>query len=179
MNPGIAHAIAMNVNLIWAQSANGIIGHQGSMPWHLPEDLAHFKTLTLNHPVIMGRKTWDSLPERFRPLPKRRNIVVTRQANWADQHPGAIQAESIQAALSPALLGEGVDEVWVMGGGEIYAQCLPFATRAEVTEIHGEWAGDTPAPQLRPSEWRQVHRETHTAANGLRFDFVSHIRIAG
>lgn len=169
----------MNVNLIWAQSGNGIIGHQGSMPWHLPEDLAHFKALTLNHPVIMGRKTWDSLPERFRPLPKRRNIVVTRQADWASRHPGAFQAESIQAALSPARLGEAVSEVWVMGGGEIYTQCLPFATRAEVTEIHGDWTGDTKAPELKPNEWREVNRESHTAANGLRFDFVTHLRISG
>ena len=166
----------MRIHLIWAQSSNGIIGHQGTMPWHLPEDLAHFKALTLNHPVIMGRKTWDSLPERFRPLPKRRNIVVTRQADWGAQHPGAVQARSIPEALSAELLGPDVTEVWVMGGGEIYAQCLPLAHRVEVTEIHGEWPGDTHAPTLSPSQWREVHRESHTATNGLRFDFVRHER---
>lgn len=167
----------MNINLIWAQSTNGIIGQDGTMPWHLPEDLAHFRALTLSHPVIMGRKTWDSLPERFRPLPKRTNIVVTRQADWAPHHPAVRRADSVAAALSPQLVGADVNEVWVIGGGQIYQQCLPFATRAEVTEIHGDFAGDTRAPSLDPRQWQEVSREAHTSSAGLRFDFVSHRRV--
>lgn len=167
----------MNIHLIWAQSTNGVIGLDGAMPWHLPEDLAHFRALTLSHPVIMGRKTWDSLPPRFRPLPKRTNIVVTRQAHWQVDHPDVRRADSVTAALSADVLGPGVNEVWVMGGGQIYEQCLPLATRAEVTEIHREVAGDTHAPRLDPSEWQEVRREPHTSADGLRFDFVSFRRI--
>src|SRR5690606_18681852 len=100
------------VGLIWAESIGGVIGYQGAMPWHLPEDLAHFKDLTMGSPVIMGRKSWDALPERFRPLPGRQNIVVTRQADW--QADGADVAHSVSAALELAA-ASAADEVWVIG----------------------------------------------------------------
>ena len=158
----------MQINLIYARADNGIIGKDGVMPWHLPEDLAHFKELTQGRPVIMGRKTWDSLPERFRPLPDRINIVVTRQEVW--QQEGAKPATSLEDALQIA--GQSADTVWVMGGAQIYAQALPLAHRVEVTEIHREFEGDVYAPPLGP-EWKEIARSNQVAANGLSFSFVT------
>jgi dihydrofolate reductase len=160
----------MQLGLIYARSRNGVIGAQGTLPWHLPEDLAHFKALTQGCPVIMGRKTWDSLPARFRPLPGRRNIVVTRQPGW--QAEGAERAASLQEAV---MLCEGVPRAWVIGGAQLYAQALPLAHTAEVTEIDRDYEGDAFAPTL-PSHWVEVRREPHTAANGLPFAFVSYVR---
>ena len=160
----------MQINLIYARAANGVIGKDGVMPWHLPEDLAHFKRLTQGHPVIMGRKTWDSLPPRFRPLPGRSNIVITRQADW--QADGALPATSLQDAL--ALCGDA-QELWVMGGAQIYALAEPLASRIEVTEITQEFDGDAFAPTLG-SDWLETAREAHTAASGLGFSFVTYRR---
>ena len=160
----------MQINLIYARAANGVIGKDGVMPWHLPEDLAHFKRLTQGHPVIMGRKTWNSLPPRFRPLPGRSNIVITRQADW--QADGALPATSLQDAL--ALCGDA-QELWVMGGAQIYALAEPLASRIEVTEITQEFDGDAFAPTLG-SDWLETAREAHTAASGLGFSFVTYRR---
>ncbi|MBU4422804.1 MULTISPECIES: dihydrofolate reductase [unclassified Acidovorax] len=162
----------MEVALIYARAANGVIGRDGSMPWHLPEDLAHFKRLTLGHPVIMGRKTWDSLPERFRPLPGRTNIVITRQTDWHEN--GVQRASSLREALQ---FCASSDTVWVMGGAQIYAQALPLAHRVEVTEIAQNFDGDAHAPVLGP-EWVEAARENHTSASGLPFSFVSYVRAA-
>ena len=156
------------LHLIFARAANGVIGKDGGLPWHLPEDLAHFKRLTSGHPVVMGRKTWDSLPPKFRPLPGRTNIVVTRQAGWQAQ--GAVRAASLADAL--ALCPEDAD-AWVIGGAEIYRQALPLARTAVVTEIGAEFEGDAHAPQFGP-QWRETAREPHTAANGLAFSFVTY-----
>ena len=136
-------------------------------PWHLPEDLAHFKRVTLGQPVIMGRKTWDSLPPKFRPLPGRLNIVVTRQSNW--QAEGALRAGSIEEAMR---LCADVADAWIMGGAEIYRQAEPLASTAVVTEIDADFEGDAFAPTLSP-KWREVQRESHQAANGLRYSFVT------
>ncbi len=169
----------MNINLIWAQTRNGVIGHHGAMPWHIPEDLAHFRAVTQDHPVIMGRKTWDSLPERFRPLPRRRNIVLTRQPNWGSELTNVLKANSIESAIKPQIVGSGVKEVWVIGGGQIYQQYLGRAARAEVTEIDADMNGDTLAPTLSPKEWLEIGREHHVSPSGLAFDFVSYRRISG
>ena len=163
----------MQLTLIYARAANGVIGANGTMPWHLPEDLAHFKALTQGHPVIMGRKTWDSLPPRFRPLPGRTNIVVTRQGDW--QAEGAVRTDSLEAALQQAALHS--EQVWVMGGAQIYAQALPLAQRIEVTEIAQNVDGDAYAPVLGP-EWTEAAREDHTSASGLPFSFVRYVRAA-
>lgn len=163
----------MEIALIYARAANGVIGHNGTMPWHLPEDLAHFKQLTQGHPVVMGRKTWDSLPARFRPLPGRTNIVVTRQADW--HQTGAQRAHSLRDALSLAEQTSPV--VWVMGGAQIYAQALPLATRVEVTEIARDYEGDAHAPQLGP-EWVETARQHHVSAGGLPFSFATFERRA-
>ena len=139
------------------------------MPWHLPEDLAHFKSLTLGQPVIMGRKTWDSLPTRFRPLPGRTNIVITRQANWAAT--GASTAASLASALA---LCESAENVWIIGGAEIYALAEPLASSAEVTEIHADFDGDAFAPKLGP-RWRESARSSRmVSSKGLAFSFVSY-----
>ena len=156
------------INLIYARAANGVIGNNNTMPWHLPEDLAHFKHLTHGHPVIMGRKTWDSLPPRFRPLPGRTNVVITRQADWHAH--GAAAACSLTAALS--MCGQA-DEVWVIGGAQIYAQAEPFAERIEATEIAKDFEGDAFAPELGPL-WTETAREDHQSSTGLKFSFVTY-----
>ncbi|WP_309678468.1 dihydrofolate reductase [Polaromonas sp.] len=160
----------MHINMIWARAANGVIGKDNVMPWHLPEDMAHFKALTQGWPVIMGRKTWDSLPPRFRPLPGRVNIVVTRQAGW--QAAGAVPAASLPDALR---LSANAQEVWVMGGAQIYAQAEPLAHRIEVTEIAQDFEGDAYAPALGAS-WIEMARTSHTSTNGLAFSFVTYTR---
>ena len=160
----------MKLHLIFARARNGVIGKDNQMPWHLPEDLAHFKQVTQGHPVIMGRKTWDSLPPRYRPLPGRRNIVITRQAHW--QADGATCAASLAQAL--ALCGDASD-AWVIGGAEIYRLAEPLATTAVVTEIDADFEGDALAPDLGP-QWQPQARECHRASNGLSFSFVTYRR---
>ncbi len=160
----------MRLHLIFARAANGVIGNQGTLPWHLPEDLAHFKRTTLGCPVIMGRKTWDSLPPKFRPLPGRMNVVITRQPGW--QAEGASVAYSLQQAVA---LCEAQPDAWVIGGAQIYAQALPLASSAEITEIALDAAGDAYAPRFGP-EWQETRRESHVSANGLAYQFVTLIQ---
>ena len=161
----------LHLHLIYARAANGVIGRDNAMPWHLPEDMAHFKQLTQGHPVIMGRKTWDSLPPRFRPLPGRTNIVVTRQPGW--QADGALRAGNLEEAI--ALCPADATIAWVIGGAQIYAQALPLAQRVEVTEIARDFDGDAHAPTLGP-EWVEAERSHHVSSQGLPFSFVSYVR---
>ncbi len=160
----------MKINMIFARSANGVIGKDNAMPWHLPEDLAHFKKLTFGCPVIMGRKTWDSLPPKFRPLPGRTNIVITRQPDW--QAEGAQTAASLQDAL---VLCQATHDVWIIGGAQIYAQAEPLANRVEVTYVDQDFAGDAFAPTLG-SQWVQSHREEHVSLTGLNFSFITYVK---
>jgi dihydrofolate reductase len=164
----------MQINLIWAEAHNHVIGLNGKMPWHLPEDLAHFKRMTLGYPVIMGRKTWDSLPPRFRPLPDRMNIVISRQVDFLAGQVGiALQvASSLQAALDMA---SQHTNVWVIGGAQIYAQALLLASKIVVTEIDADFAGDAFAPELG-SDWVETQREAHVAASGLHLAFVTYAK---
>jgi dihydrofolate reductase len=159
------------VNLILARAANGVIGLNNTLPWHLPEDMAHFKALTLGHPVVMGRKTWDSLPAKFRPLPGRRNIVVTRNPDWHDS--GAERAGSLHEALRMCAHAQ---EVFVIGGAQIYAEALPLAQRAYITEIANTFEGDAFFPPLPERAWIQTLREPHVSASGLPFAFVTYER---
>jgi dihydrofolate reductase len=168
-----AFMTAQRIGLIWAQARGGVIGKGGVMPWHLPEDLAHFKRTTLSHPVIMGRKTWDSLPPRFRPLPGRDNIVVTRQPDWHEI--GVQRASSLREALQKI---EHFERVWVIGGAQIYAQALPLADEVVVTEIDADFDGDAFAPTLGP-EWREVAREPLVGAGGTPMAFVTYCRAQG
>lgn len=159
----------MNLHLIFARARNGAIGKNGTMPWHLPEDLAHFKRVTLGHPVIMGRKTWDSLPTRFRPLPGRQNIVITRQAGWLQ--PGVEVVHSLEDALAGVRANPATTDAWIIGGAEIYRQALPLARTAVVTEIDADFEGDAFAPQF-DTGWTGTPGEWQSAASGLRYRFV-------
>lgn len=160
--------------LIWAQTTTGVIGGQGDIPWHIPGEQRRFKELTLGGTVIMGRKTWDSLPERVRPLPGRDNIVVTRSDGFAA--PGARVAHSVEAALE---LAEPGTQAWCMGGGELYAQMIALASRLEVTEVDVDAAGDAFAPPIG-ADWRQASVDPphgwHESPAGLRYRFLSYLR---
>jgi dihydrofolate reductase len=161
------------LGLVWAQSTSGVIGRGGDIPWRVPEDLAHFKRVTLGHPVLMGRLTWDSLPSAVRPLPGRRNIVLTRQAGFAAD--GAEVLGSIEQALASV---EGAPEAWVIGGGQIYAQALGHARRCEVTEVDVDIPRDDDdalAPVL-DEEWVGESDEWQVSRSGLRFRFHSYSR---
>lgn len=160
------------IGLVWAQARGGVIGHGGVMPWHLPEDLAHFKRTTLSYPVVMGRKTWDSIPARFRPLPGRRNVVITRQESW--QAAGAERAVDLDDALR---LAADAEQVWVIGGGQIFRAALPRADILVVTQIDADFAGDTHAPLIGP-QWRRVASEALTSASGLPLRFETWRRAA-
>jgi dihydrofolate reductase len=149
------------ITLVVAAAKNGVIGSNGAIPWRLPEDLRRFKALTLGHTVVMGRKTWDSLPPRNRPLPGRRNVVVTRDAGW--------HAEGAEtAALDAALQGD----VFVIGGAELYRAVLGLADRIELTQIHRDFDGDA-LFTFDHSEWRETLREDHVSADGLAYSFVT------
>jgi dihydrofolate reductase len=153
------------IYLVAAVAANGIIGVDGRLPWRLPEDLKHFKRITLGHPVIMGRKTWDSLGGKA--LPGRENIVVTRQAGY--EAPGASVANSLEAALA---LCAGEPVAFVIGGEGLFRESLPIAAGLVLTEIQRDYAGDARFPEYDRSRWRETQRQAHTAADGMRFDFV-------
>ncbi|WP_426309477.1 dihydrofolate reductase [Cellulosimicrobium sp. E-16] len=191
------------LGLVWAQARDAagrpVIGAGGTMPWHLPEDLAHFRRLTSGHPVVMGRRTWDSLPPRFRPLPGRVNVVVTRQPGWSpgDRSPrvgasgGAVpdggrppepagapvrvagSVEEALAATRAAARDTGSGEVWVMGGAQLYGATIALADRCVVTEIDAVVEGDTYAPPV-PDGWETHAGAWATSSTGLRYRFVTH-----
>ncbi|WP_022899523.1 dihydrofolate reductase [Humibacter albus] len=160
----------MSVALIWAQARGGVIGADGGIPWRLPEDSRRFRELTSGGVVVMGRKTWDSLPERFRPLPNRRNIVISRDGGWSGE--GAERADDISEALAH-------DDVWVIGGAQLYAATIDVAERLEVTEIDLEVPGDALAPIVDGS-WMLAASEPDdgwsTSSTGLRYRFLTYTR---
>ncbi len=159
----------MSVRLIWAQSSSGVIGRDGGIPWRLPEDMARFKDLTMGHTVVMGRRTWESLPPRFRPLPGRRNVVLTRNPRYRAE--GADVVVSVEEALA------GPD-TWVIGGSEIYHLAMPAATRCEVTEVDIDLCagdGDAMAPMLDGS-WVGTSGDWQHSGSGLRYRFHSYVR---
>ncbi len=156
--------MTQRVVLVAAVADNGVIGVDGELPWHLPEDFAHFKRTTLGHVVVMGRKTFESMG---RPLPRRTNIVVTRQSDWGSE--GVVTAASFAEALEEAARHDG--DVMVIGGGEIYGQALPVADEQVITEVHLSPEGDVRYPEFDRSAWREVRREAHEH-DGTRFDIV-------
>ena len=149
--------------LVVAIADNGVIGKDGGIPWHISEDMKRFKALTMGHTVVMGRKTWDSLPKR--PLPGRANVVVTRQKDWRAD--GATVASSLGAATAGT---SGV--VMILGGAEIYERALPLASRIELTEVHKAFEGDAKF-ELDRSGWRETAREDHVTPDGLRYSYVT------
>ena len=165
----------MELGLIAAVGRNGAIGKDGQMPWELKADLAHFRRTTMGCPVVMGRRTWDSLPPRFRPLPGRRNIVVTRNPGW--QAEGAEAAGSLDAAL--ARLADA-PRVFVIGGGELYAQALPRADLLVLTEIDADFDADTFFPAWDRQAFEQVARDQHAAGeSSWPYAFVTYRRKRG
>ena len=163
----------MRLHLIFARADNGVIGKGNALPWHLPEDMVHFKQTTMGCPVIMGRKTWESLPPKFRPLPGRLNVVLTRQPDW--NAPGALCAHSLTQACD---LCPPDSDAWVIGGAEIYAQALPLASSAVVTEIDASFEGDAFAPQFGP-QWTETARDRKISDSGLKFSFVTYRKDKG
>ncbi|CAN5489829.1 dihydrofolate reductase [soil metagenome] len=158
----------MTLGLIWAQSSSGVIGRDNGIPWHLPEDMARFKDITMGHTVIMGRLTWESLPAKFRPLPGRRNVVVTRQADYM------AHGAEVVSALEDAPL----DDAWVIGGSQIYGLALPLATRCEVTEVDIDLRredGDALAPVL-DGAWEGTESVWQGSTSGLRYRYYSYTR---
>ena len=169
---------APRIGMIWAQARGGVIGAGGTMPWHLPEDLKHFKRTTSGSPVVMGRRTWESFPPRFRPLPGRTNIVITRDDTL--ELPGAVRARSLPEALELAATEAGpAGTTWVIGGGSIYADAIEVAERLVVTEIDLEVDGDTLAPEI-PADFTVTAADPaegwHEAANGLRYRILTYSR---
>jgi dihydrofolate reductase len=142
------------------------IGKNGRLLWHIPEDLKRFKALTSGHPVIMGRKTWESLPEKFRPLPNRTNIVVTRDPSYAA--PGALVAASLDAALAAAASAPGSEEIFVIGGGELYTAALPFAYRLYLALVDSDAPGDAFFPEYEP-EFTKILAEQAGESGGLTY----------
>ncbi|HUO01988.1 MAG TPA: dihydrofolate reductase [Rhizomicrobium sp.] len=157
------------ITLILAIADNGVIGRDGAIPWRISDDLKRFKQLTIGKPVVMGRKTWDSLPRK--PLPERTNIVITRQPGW--QAEGAVTASSLDDALAKA---EDAAEVMVIGGAEIYRAALAKAQRIELTEVHRPFEGDARFSFDR-SPWREMAREERATQDGLSFSYVTLTRI--
>ena len=157
-------------SLIWAQSTSGVIGRDGTIPWQLPEDMARFKDLTMGHTVIMGRRTWESLPVKFRPLPGRRNVVLTRNPHYEAQ--GAEVITSLDDVLA-------LPDTWVIGGSEIYHLAMPAATRCEVTEVEIDLRledEDALAPMLNES-WLGTAGDWQDSSSGLRYRFISYVRV--
>lgn len=163
------------ISCVVATARNRVIGRAGTIPWRLPEDLKHFKRVTLGHPVIMGRKTFESILSALgKPLTGRENIVVTRAADYSPA--GVRVAHSLEEALAAA---GNAAEICVIGGAEIYALALPLAQRLYCTEIHADFEGDTFFPALETSQWTVSSREPCTSADGLRYDFVVYDRRNG
>lgn len=158
----------MTISLIAALSENRVIGKNNDLPWHLPDDMKYFMQTTKKHHVIMGRKNYDSIPEKFRPLPNRTNIVVTRQKDF--HAPGCIVVNSIERGLEIANNNQET-EVFIIGGAEIYNQGFTFATRLYLTEIHTHIEGDTYFPEFDKSQWKEVLRKHHLIDERHKFPF--------
>ncbi|MBC7580155.1 MAG: dihydrofolate reductase [Tardiphaga sp.] len=157
------------LTLIAGVARDGGIGRNNELLWRLPEDMARFKALTLGHPVIMGRKTWDSLPAKFRPLPGRRNIVLSRDSSLLLD--GAERFGSLDGALAACA---EADQVFVIGGAKIFAEALPLANRLELTEFDAALDADVFFPAWDRSGFTESFRETRTSPQGWRFDFVTY-----
>jgi dihydrofolate reductase len=161
----------VTVGMVWAQARGRVIGAGGGLPWHLPEDLVLFRRLTMGSTVVMGRRTWESLPERFRPLPGRTNVVLTTDPGWS--------ADSARRAGSVAEVLEGDDALWVIGGGAVYAAFLPHADRLVVTDVDLDVDGDTWAPPIG-AEWAVVRRDPaegwHASSSGPRYAVTTYAR---
>lgn len=157
----------MSISLIAGVAENGCIGKAGKLPWHIPEDLQHFKTLTTGKTVLMGERTWHSLPEKARPLPNRKNVVVTQDLNFTAP-PGVLVYHSLDQALDEL---SATEDVIVMGGAMVYAQTIKHADRLQITHVHRIVDGDAFFPAIDPAVWKETSREKHEG-----FDFAEYAR---
>jgi dihydrofolate reductase len=162
---------APRLSLIVAMARNRVIGINNTLPWHLPEDLKHFRNLTMGHHIIMGRKTYDSIG---RPLPGRTTVIVTRDPGYAMA--GCLVAHSLDEAVK---LSEGDDEAFFVGGTSLYEQALPLAERLYITEIQADYQGDAHFPEFDGAHWRETARQRQVTAAGLAYDFVTYERDGG
>jgi len=161
----------VRIAIVAAVARGGVIGREGAVPWRIPEDMERFRLLTTGHAVVMGRRTWDSLPDRFRPLPGRRNVVVTRNPEWSAE--GVERAGSLDEALG---LLEGEPQAFVIGGAELYGAALPLADELLLTEIDADVEGDTFFPSWNRAAFQEESREGHSPESGLPFSFVRYLR---
>ena len=164
------------LSLIAAVARNGVIGKDNQLLWHLPGDMRHFRETTRGKPVIMGRKTWESLPEAFRPLPGRHNIVVSRDPAY--QASGATLAGSLADALRQAEAKTNAEELFIIGGAELYRQALPLADRLYLTEIEQDFDGDVFFPEVQPQDWEEISRQPSQGTTGPLFSFAVYQRRA-
>src|SRR5882757_1286682 len=166
----------MTISLIAALAQNGVIGKANDLPWHLPDDMKYFMLTTKGHHVIMGRKNYESLPEKFRPLPNRISIVVTRQKGY--QAPGCSVVHQLEEGVKIAET-HGEQELFIIGGSEIYKLGMPLADKLYLTEIHASIDGDTVFPFYPKESWREVSRQPHVAddRHEFAFDFVIYKKI--
>lgn len=158
----------MRISIIAAMADNRVIGRDNTLPWHLPEDLKHFRNLTMGHHILMGRKTFESIGK---PLPGRICVVISRNPDFS--HPGVLHASSIEAAIS---LCDDDEEIFLIGGAEIYKQAIGIAKRIYLTEIKREYAGDAHFPEFDLETWHEVARDSHVSSAGLEFDYVVYER---
>lgn len=169
-SPSPPHPTSPRITLIAAVARNGVIGADGDMPWRIPADFAFFKRTTMGHPLVMGRTTFDSIG---RPLPGRRSIVITRSRTWC--HEGVEVVHSLDEALEVAAAGEGGEEVFVAGGGQIYRQAMPHADRLLITEVDLEPEGSVTFPPIDPEQWREASRVPGEGGD-IAFTFVEYLR---
>ena len=163
----------MRLSIVAAVARRGVIGRDNAIPWRIPEDIRHFKALTIGHPVVMGRQTWDSLPDCYRPLPGRRNVVLSRNPDW--HAAGAERAGSLDEALN---LVEGVSQVFVIGGADVYATALLIADELLLTEIDADVEGDTVFPPFAAADFEETSRELLVSEAGVPLSFVTYARRA-
>jgi dihydrofolate reductase len=174
---GVTATSAVEVVLVYAVADNGVIGNDNTIPWRLKSDMQRFKALTMDKPIVMGRKTFESFPRR--PLPGRTNIVMTRNAGYAAE--GAVVTTSLAGARAIATgdaLRRGATQIAVIGGADIYALWIPFADRLEITEVHARPAGDTTLPPVDPAAWQETARVRHPAGgeDTVDFSYVTYCR---
>lgn len=161
-------AAPQRIVLVAAYARNRVIGHRGAIPWHLPEDFAHFRATTLGHTLVMGRATWDSIG---RPLPGRTTVVLTRDPAWAPPEQYAAQVRVAHTLADALALAAGLPgDVMVVGGGQVYAQALPLATHLVLSEVDAEPDGDAFFPEIDPAQWRRTAREPHRGFTVVRWE---------
>lgn len=161
----------MRISIVAALARGGVIGRDNEIPWRIPEDARHFRVLTMGHPVVMGRRTWDSLPDLYRPLPGRRNVVLSRDPNWRAE--GAERAGSLDEALG---LVDGAPRLFVIGGAGVYAAALPIADDLLLTEIDADIDGDTVFPAFDAAVFEETAREQLDSDAGVSLSFVTYAR---